>query len=405
MGAPAYMPGPSLFTRPGEGIILVHPDRPAPAPEPVAGPRTVTPMLTSPRFARLRPVAPLLSLVALCTVAACGDDDVPVGPVAALSVTASQLDALAEKLEPIAEQPVFDGFLMMRFGRGLPFDSEVFFPLGGAAERASVTAAPTDVASQFVPRLPSIPDTLRGRTLVRDSMSLGWTIDRLADGTPRPGAPADGLRFVLSSYFTPGPSSSSRVGTMDMTQQGTGTGTRFTTDVRDVQGAHVLHYSASLSGTTSAGWVSHGSTRVDQLITFTGGGNRRVRWTSAGIPFEAERIESRGTGSTSIVHVLPIAGARLRLVSTMAFTSMESTRTTYTVYLGDAPFARRVDVLDMTQAEGAWRHVGEDRPLTEGEQAQVRAFLRVLIAIPDAEAAWQEGLMDLMTILYPSPPF
>lgn len=354
-------------------------------------------MLTSPRFPRRRPVAPPLALVALLAAAACGDGSDPVGPVATLPVSAAQLDALAERLEPIVRQPVFDGFLMMRFGRGLPFDGEVFFPFGGGA---SLVAAPTGIAPQFVPRVPSIPDTLRGRTLVRDSMSLGWTVDRLADGTPRPGAPTDGLRFVLSRYFVPGSASSARVGAMDLTEQGTGTSARFTADVRDLQGTHVLHYASRLDGASGAGWVSHGATRVDQ-VTSSSGRSSRTRWTSASIPFEAERTESAGDAFT-IVHLLPIEGVRLRLVSTMTFVNMESTRTTYTVYAGDAAFARRIDPM---LSEGEWRHVGEERPLTEGELAQVRAFLRVLIAIPDAEAAWWEGLSDLMTLQFPIPPF
>lgn len=56
-----------------------------------------------------------------------------------------------------------------------------------------------DVSGQLVPRfLPPIPDTLRGRTLVRDSISFVYAVDRMPDGTSPPGAPADGLRFVLS---------------------------------------------------------------------------------------------------------------------------------------------------------------------------------------------------------------
>jgi hypothetical protein len=249
--------------------------------------------------------------------------------------------------------------------------------------------------------VPSIPDSLRGRTLVRDSLTLGWTIDRLTDGTPRPGAPADGLRFVLSNYFTPGPSSSARVGTMDLTQQGTGIGARFTVDVRDLQGAQMLHYFAPLSGVAHTGWISFGSTRIDQ--TGAGSvGSSRTRWTSTGVPLDAERTESIGSSTLSIVHALPIDGVRLRLVSTMSFSDLQESRTTYTVHAGAAPFARRVDgLLD----EGEWRHVGENRPLTASEQAQVRAFLRVLIAIPDAEAAWQEGVTDLIELQFPFMPF
>lgn len=358
-------------------------------------------MLTSPRTPRRRPVVPLLALAALSTLAACGGGDDPVGPVAELPVTAARLDALAETLEPIAHQPAFDGFLMMRFGRGLPFDSDVFFPLGDRAPTTGEPPQPRGVAPQFVPRVPSIPDTLRGRTLVRDSMSLGWRVDRLADGTPRPGAPADGIRFVLSSYFVPGPESSSRVGAMDLTQQGTGTSARFTANVRDLQGAHVLHYSSTLAGVVGAGWVSFGATRIDQ-VTSRSGRTARTRWTSAGIPLEAERTESSSGGTFSIVHTLPIEGARLRLVSEMSFIDMQTTRTAYTVYAGDAPFARRVDSM---MREGDWRHVAEDRPLTEGERAQVRAFLRVLIAIPDAEMAWRESISDLLTLQFPFPPF
>ena len=354
-------------------------------------------MLTSPRPPRRRPVAPLLALAALSALAACGGDD-PVGPVAALPVTAARLDALAETLEPVARQPAFDGFLMMRFGRGLPFDGEVFFPLGDRASTGT-GAPPRDVAAQLVPRVPSIPDTLRGRTLVRDSMSLGWTIDRLADGTPRPGGPADGIRFVLSSYFVPGPESSARVGVMDLRQEGTGTSARFTADVRSLQGTHVLHYSSTLAGIAATGWVSRGATRIDQVTTRSGAVTR-TRWTSASVPLEAERTESSSAGTYSIVHTLPVEGTRLRLVSTLSVIDLQSTRTVYTVHVGDAPFARRVDTM---MDEGEWRHVAEDRPLTEGERAQVRAFLRVLSAIPDAEAAWREGISDLMMLQFPVP--
>jgi hypothetical protein len=355
-------------------------------------------MPTSPRPARLRPVAlpSLLPLAALCAAAACGGGDDPVGPAAVLPVAASRLDAVAEKLEPVMAQPVLDAFLVMRFGRGLPFDGQVFFPL----RSASVVSSETRIAPQLVPRIPSIPDTLRGRTLVRDSMTFDWKIDRLADGTPRPGAPAGGLRFVLSNYYTPGPSSTTRVGTMDLTQQGTGTAARFTVDVRDLQGMQVLHYSAPLAGTAGTGWVSREATRIDQTGSNTRGAG--MRWTSASIPLEAERAESFGGSALSIVHVLPIDGVRLRLVSTMTFTDLETSRTTYTVFAGEAPFARRVD---QVLTEGTWQHVGEGRPLTEDEQAQVRAFLRVLIAIPDAEAAWQEAVSDLIELQFPMPTF
>lgn len=362
-------------------------------------------MLTPPRSARRRPVA-LASLALLCALAACGDGDDPVGPVAALPVSAAQLDALAEKLEPMSRQPVFDAFLMMRFKRGLPFDGEVFFPLGSvwatSPAASSVAAAPARVSPQLVPRLPAIPDTLRGRTLVRDSMSFVWTIDRLPDGTPRPGAPPDGLRFVLSQDFAPGPASTRRVGAMDVTQQGTGRSARFTTEVRNTDGVHVLHFAAPLSGYQGSGWVSHGATRVDQAASVTSRGHHRVRWTSATIPLQAERTDALDGNALLNVYVLPFEGAQLRLVSAMSFAADETERRTYTVYLGEAPFARRADSMML---EGTWRHVGENRPLSDGELAQVQAFLRVLAAIPDAEAAWDEAMSDLIGLQFPLPPF
>jgi hypothetical protein len=355
-------------------------------------------MLPSLRRSSLRTVA-LLAIV-LPSAAACGGDE-PVGPVATLPVAAAQLDALAATLEPITEQAVFDGFLLMRFGRGLPFDAEVFFPHGSrmaTSPRASGLA--NGVAGQVVPRVPSIPDSLRGRTFVRDSQSLGWTLDRLADGTPRPGAPSNGLRFVLSSYFAPGPASSARVGNMDMTQQGTGAAAGFTVDARALSNAHVLHYAATLSGSASAGWVSHGDVRIDQVVTTAGAGSRRARWTGSGVVLDAERAESFGMrGPASITHTLAMDGRRLKLVSTMSADD-EDGSVTYTVLAGDAPFARRTDAM---LTEGAWRHIAGNRLLTEGELAQVRAFLRVLIAVPDAEAAWEQGVIDLFSLQYPSP--
>ena len=117
---------------------------------------------------------------------------------------------------------------------------------------------------------------------------------------------------------------------------------------------------------------------------------------------DAERVDANAGSGFVITHVLRVGGAPLRLVTTMNLANPESLARTYTVYAGDAPFARRADTF---MTEGAWRHVGEDRVLTAGESAQVRAFLRALAAIPDAEAAWQEGLTDLMSLQYPFDPF
>lgn len=359
-------------------------------PSPLASARVVR----SRTFARLRALA--LSSLALPFALACGGDD-PIGPVATLPVDAARLDAMADALAPILDQPVFDGFLLMRYGRGLPFDDGTFFPLRMTVQATS-RADRTGIAGQRLPRLPAIPDSLRGRTFVRDSMTLGWRVETLPDGRPVTGAPAAGIRFVLSNAFVPGPASSARVGHMDMTQQGSGLATAFIIDVSDRAGAHVLHYASALSGLGSTGWTARGSTRVDQGMSPGSRGSTLARWMGSGVALEAERAESFSGTTISIAHTLTVDGRQLRLVATQTFAGISST---YTVLVDGAPFARRQDT---PSSEGLWQHLAGRRPLSAGELAQVDAFLRVLGAIPDAQAAWEQAISELMSLQYPSPP-
>lgn len=350
------------------------------------------------RYARALPLAALLLTVA------CGDDDQPIGPVATIPVSAGRLEALATSLEEISGQPVLARFAQGRFGRGLPFDdpfSGTFVPLRSATSptpRASHTTEVFIPVGRPGPVSLSIPDSLRGRTFVPDPVRVfGWQVDTLAGGAPRPGAPANGVRFVLvgpSTFEERGP----RVGHMDVMQSGSTSAPTFTVEVYDLNGALVQRYAGSMATAAMAGLTQRGTKVVTQTSSASRTSGRRTTWSGSGVELAATRRESSaGLRGVATLTSIMVDGTELGIE---AIEDLEAFTFTYTVLVDGAPFARIRRTFDET---GTWQHLVDDRPLNAGELAQVGALVEALAAIPDAELAFMEGLFGIISLQSTSP--
>ena len=334
------------------------------------------------RLTRLLPVA-TLAVVA----AACGDDD-PIAPIATLPVSAARLDALAASLEQVSSQPVLREFTFSAFEDGLPGDGGL--PIG---VRASVAAPPMHPVGETRVPTPTVPDSLRGRTYVRDGsvFSLRWRLDTLPDGTPRPGAPANAVRLVLQE---PGTEAPARVGWMDVTQQGSASAPTIVVSVHDLAGALVQRMSGSFTRASMSGFTQLGATVIDEVATLRGGG-MATTWRSTGLGLSAFRNFDMGRmEDLVIVYGITVDGTDLRLQSVERLDELGSA-ITYTVLANGAPFARLERHFG---EEDTWEHIRDERPLNASEQAQVDALVRALAALPNAAASWEEGVFALMSL-------
>lgn len=345
-------------------------------------------MTTSPRVGRLA-LAALLPFAA-----ACGDED-PVGPVDVLPVSAERLDALTATIAPVSDQPVLNASFFARFPRGLPLD-EQNIPFAPAARGAlDATSAGARVRAQFlVPpiRTITIPDSLRGLTFVVDRTLIGWRRDTLPDGRPRAGAPANGVRFVLTDALVF--ESTAPLGYMDVTQVGPATAPLLRVDVYDTTGTKVQHFAGALAASSLAGWTARGSVRIDEGTT-RGRSGTTSGWSGSGVTLSADRTDAFGSRAAVVTtYRLGVDGTNLQLQSRERFDT-ERFETSYTVLVNGAPFAQRVDTFD---GSSPWQHLASRRPLNAGELAQVEAFIGVLRALPSAEGAFQEALTNLMSL-------
>lgn len=338
------------------------------------------------------------SLVAapLLLLAACGDDDDPVAPVATLPVAAQVLDSAAATIAPLGAHPLFSGLLGAWFVPGLPYEfGDPFVPPALRGD-LGVDGPPTRPVAQLG-GIFEVDASLRGRTFVEDTMSFStrWRVDTLANGTPRPGAPADGVRFILTSMDFVEPREV--VGHLDVVP-GAG-GTLLTVEGFDAAGERVLRHVGDIS-LTGSGFVEVGNARVDQATT-GGIANMRTRFTGAGtLALAATRAATyaRNGESVDYLNTVRVGGHELA-VATREVDSDTDVAITYTVLVDGAPFARMRTTLIGGSAE--WRHVGADRALTAEEERQVEALVRLLRLLPDSSLAWEEGLFNLFMVEAP----
>lgn len=340
---------------------------------------------------------PLLAALALPVLAACGDDgDGPPAPVAVLPVTAAQLEALAAPLAPTVESPTLNAVLgSVRVALGLPFIPNE--PPEAVRGDRAVVAPPAAPAAQLASPF-WIPDSLLGRTFLPDTQLLGdrWRVDTLPDGTPRPGAPPDGVRFALLWYdLSSGSFQRVRAGSLDMLQSGSPTAPQFVAEVRDTTGRRLMRWAAGGSFAPGIGYTEVGGLRIDQAAARSGSGRRTEYRVSGPVALIVTREVATSRSGTEYLHTMTVGEHRLQVHARMQLSSGMSVVTTYTVLVDGAPFAT---VQESLGADREWRHVRDDRPLTAAERAQVRAFVLVLQRLPDAEVVFTRGLFDIMSL-------
>lgn len=326
-----------------------------------------------------RSLRPLTLLAFL--LAACGDDGNGPAPVVQLPVDAATLAAKAAQLRGVTEQPLLvalrDEFMLARVAsvRGTP-DA-----VGARALRIVGARSPAPAT-----RLePLVPSSLLGRTLRRGPFG-DWIVDTLPNGTPRGGAPADGMRFIVPE---PNGTSGASVGTLDVTNiAGPSTATSYRVRAVTTAGATAADYMSRQSFTAvslsiiAIGTMARGpeSIAIDDAVGI-------ARITSAvQAPFADVRSTQVITGdffsggNLTLTATLVVRGEEMRVLVAAAGDSGR-----VRVFAGDRLFAQ----VALSETTGdptdvrAWRRPDGVTPLDGPAQASLQALLTLFVAVPD----------------------
>ena len=330
---------------------------------------------------RARHAVPLTLFV----LAACGDD--PSGPrfTDELAVSASVMRERAAQIQEVSQQaPLralmsgFFGFPMTSAAVGVPRLSRV---AGMPPMRGALDAAPRRQAT-----MPLLPVNVLGRTFVR-AVTGQWVVDTLANGQPRPGAPALGVRFMLQETDMFGGLNGPLVGMIDVTPSvGSQTALAYHAVTRTMAGTVGLDYE-STSSTTSLvanGEAIGGTRRITMSERATASSVVSTATASfAGVTrtstYEGDASDIAGPVKSTMT--LRVDDATLKVVSE----SSENTGS-YRIYSNGALFAR----MDLEEdpylpggGEPVWYHGDGTTALDAGEEDALFAVFELASSLPD----------------------
>jgi hypothetical protein len=257
------------------------------------------------------------SAAAVVLLTGCGDSGGPIAPVAGFDAAgvSGNIEAVRQVLDDGAWQSL--RALGPRFGAA-----------GSAAAltgrlSASVGAAggsnPTTTGVRIAKAIlsggtahlvaPQIPPAIRGMTFVLDSSTLQYVPD-----PSRPGAPANGVRFILyaADSSTHQPLPGQEIGYADLTEEAPPASPAIALRLQAIiAGATRLDYRVAVAGTDSAGtleaagFTDDGTTRVEFRVGVQGA--RAADTTVAEVVF-AIGIPSRGFLATATLQHVTLAG-------------------------------------------------------------------------------------------------
>ena len=231
--------------------------------------------------------------------------------------------------------------------------------------------------AEFMPGDPVVPQEMRGYTLVY-SFTTGWAIDRLTDGSARPGAPVNGVRFVIQALDEYGEPTGTRLGFLELVDNSDSGTTRYGIRVVTQAGLVVLASNTTLGGTEIApvfsqtGYVTDGTRRIDESFTVT---SRGVSYgfdaPFAGVRYALALSGDPMSGTARLVFDITVDGTRIR----MAMTTTETSVTTV-ISVNGAVWARQRATVDVEGniVEGEWMQGDGRTPLTVEQLGQLDAL-------------------------------
>ena len=365
--------------------------------------------MSRPTSRALPRVAAVATLTLLLATTACSDVDGP-GTTSTLPIDASTIESRSALVAAVTQQPILQqvangaplaqlsanpthvdlgiGGDSLRVAAGLhaarelvPLmlrtpDASTPLRLRGMLRGALSADAPVPRA-EFVPGEPVVPQSLRGLTFV-SMLGEGWIVDRSSNGAPRPGAPANGVRFVLEYVDQYGEPTGARLGFLEVTDNSANGTTRYTVRVVNDAGLVVLQSGTTLGGTmyqpaiAQSGWVTDGTRRIEQSFSWTSRGmTYSYDAPFAGLHYAMGVSGDPMSGTTRLVVDVAVDGTRVRI----ALSATESTATAV-VTVNGAVWARQVSTYDAEGeiVEGEWMQADGRTPLSVEQRARLEAL-------------------------------
>ena len=339
----------------------------------------------------------------LLALAACGDDEGGPRLTEELPLTALEFRTRAEQIGEVSGQAPIRALNGFFFGfasqRGPATGARAIAPpapgpLGAVRGALDLGAPRGQIGTPFFS-----PGAI-GRTYRRDAMGT-WVVDTLANGTPRPGAPATGLRFMLEDVDMFGGSSGAIVGTIDVTPTGgSPTSLEYRAVARTLDGTMVLQYDSESSATaaTATGDAIAGTRRIEMaesatLRGFTGTTTATFAGISRTVDYEGDVFdESVPVKSTIVLRIDDEATVRVVWESTPDASS-------YRVFSNGALFAR-ISQSSFDPIEPTWLRGDGKTPLDAEDTDALFAMYEMMNALPNLFAVdinVQFWLFELMS--------
>lgn len=329
---------------------------------------------------------------------ACGDSTAPKAPEN-LPLQDAEVSRMAARVDSVFDQPILS---MLRGGSAPLAAARASVMLSGtrpSAEprlRAALTADRAAIAKLVMPGEPVVPTLVRGVTFVWNGSQ--YVADTLANGLPKPGAPTNGVRFMLyATSTTTGMPTGPALGYLEVVDNSTSTSARWTSRVVTNAGLTVLQATNSVSegalgfSVSQTGFVTDGTRRVDQSFTLSST-EIRATWNApfAGVSMEL-RIRQTGAESATITWSLTTPQGALRIVMTGNADGSGSAQ----IYVNGALWARQSWTVDGEVSDSEWEKADGSGPITEADAATLVGALGFMDALASLDE-FESTISDLI---------
>lgn len=328
-------------------------------------------------------------------LAACGDSTAPKAPEN-LPLAAGDVAAISAGVDSVYDQPILD---MLRGGTTSltslrsALQLAVARPAGEAEVRGALTIGQSRVAREIVIGEPVVPTLVRGVTFVWNGTQ--WTVDTLANGTPRPGAPANGVRFTLYALAGNGLPTGPALGYLEVTDNSTATSARWTTRVVTNAGLTIVQSSSTMTASggsvaiAQTGFVTDGTRRIEQSLSLSSTA-LRASWSApwAGLSMDFALTQSLSGATLSYTFGTPRGTLRLLMTVTTSGGNAQ-------ILVNGAPWARQSWSAGEEIDDNAWQKADGSGPITEADALTMLDILDFFAAL-NALADFDEAVTGLL---------
>lgn len=335
------------------------------------------------------------------TLLACSDSTAPRAPEH-LPMASGDVARMAAQVDSVFEQPI----LVALRGNGtlIPAAARASIMLAGTTPaphaalqgdlhgdlRDALLSGRSAIARDLTQGAPVVPTLLRGVTFVWNGSQ--YVVDTLANGTPKPGAPVNGVRFMV---YPRNPSTrlpeGAALGHLDVVDNSSTSATHWTSSVVTNDGLVVLQATNSVSGGSDAsfavsqsGFITDGTRRIEQGFSL-GASGLHATWNApfAGLALDF-RVERTGLESAAVTWMVTTPHGALKVAVSENADGSGSAQ----IVVNGAAWARQSWAGGDDVSDAAWQKADGSGPIAEADAAtmvEMLGFLGALSSLQDFE--------------------